>query len=176
MTEAGFISGDTGESSIVAASIFTLVNPTAGAQTLAAGWTTTADSYIGAISFTGTDTSTGIETGDTVTSTTGESITITSTTDGATVAVACRNSGEPTLDQTEIWKYAALDPGGGASYALGGTSVTHTLDFAGGSISAMVGIHIIAAAAGGDDEIRIFFPPQLDGMGPGGVQGGNRLH
>jgi hypothetical protein len=47
--------------------IFSLVNPTAGSNTLASSWTTTADIYMGAASFTGTDTTTGIKVADSVT-------------------------------------------------------------------------------------------------------------
>jgi hypothetical protein len=128
--------------------IFTLVSPASGSQALNLSWTNTCDCYVGAISFTGTDTTTGIEAGDTQQSTTGIAITVTSTTDGATVGAAERNSGEPTMTGTTIWKYAVLDPGGGSDYQIGGVSNVHTFTFAGGTEQAMVGVHIIAGAAG----------------------------
>jgi hypothetical protein len=137
-----------GSGAFISAAIFTLVSPTTGTQTLAGSWTTTADTYFGAASFTGTDTTDGID--ETHTTTTGTTaVTITSTTDGATVAVSGKNSSDPTVDQTTIWINSPLDPGGGATYAIGGTSNTHTFTFPSGDAQAIAGIHIIAAAAGG---------------------------
>src|SRR5262245_53754968 len=126
--------------------VYTLVSPASGAQTLHLEWTNAADCYMSAISFTGTDTVTGYNASDNQNSTT-TSVTITSTTDGATVAVSCKDSGDPTMNQTQIFVESPLAPGGGGSYALGGTSNEHTFTYAGGSEQINAGIHITSSGA-----------------------------
>lgn len=132
----------------VTAGIATIVNPAAGANTLALAWTNTGDCYMGAVSFTGTDTSTGVNVADNTTTTQTTAITVTSSADGATVAVFGVNGSTPTVDQTKLWAEAPLNPGGGASYALGGASNTHNFTGAGGSLQALAGVHVIAAPGG----------------------------
>jgi hypothetical protein len=132
----------------VRVSIFTLVNPASGANTLAGAWTNASDCYMSAVSFTGTDTATGVEVADNVTATQTTTITVTSTTDGATVAVFGVNGSTPTVNFTKIFAEAPLAPGGGASYTLGGTSSAHTFTGAGGTFQALAGVHVIAGAGG----------------------------
>lgn len=133
---------------------FTLVNPTSGAKTLSVTWTatgsTTADVYIGAVSFTGTDTSAGsgggIKAADNTTATATTTITVPSDVNGATVATFIVNGGTPTMNFTTFWADSALNPGGGGSYHLGGTSNAHTFTGAGGTVAdeTLSGIHVIA--------------------------------
>src|SRR2546428_1377515 len=70
----------------VTAALFTLVNPNAGAKTLTCSWTTATDAYMSCVSFTGTDTTTGINAPDTVTAVTAPTLTLTGASNGATVA------------------------------------------------------------------------------------------
>lgn len=128
--------------STVTSAIFYKINPAAGANTLTASWTNADDCYMSAVSFTGTDTSTGIKVADSTSNATA-SITITSSTDGATVANFANNNGTPTLNFNKIYAESPLNPGGGATYQLGGTSNTHT--FSGGTNQASVGVHVLAA-------------------------------
>jgi hypothetical protein len=128
--------------------MFTLVSPAAGANTLAISWTTTRDAYMSSVAFSGTDTTTGINTSDNNTATQATAITVTSDADGATVAVFAVNGSDPTVDQTEIFSTAPLDPGGAASYAIGGTSNTHNFTSGGGTRQALAGVHVIAASSG----------------------------
>ena len=144
MTEALTFQRVAGSNSRV--SIFTLVSPASGAQTLAISWTTTSDCYMGAVSFTGTDTTTGYDAANNATSTT-TTVTVTSTSDGATVAVWTTNGSTPTMNFTKIWDDAPFDPGGGSTYALGGSSNGHTFTGAGGSNETGAGINVIAGAA-----------------------------
>lgn len=143
MTEAVHISGGNQETSI-----FTLVNPASGNNTLAASWTTSVDCYMSCISFTGTDTSTGIEAGDSVASTTGTTVSIPSTSDGATVASWTGNGAAPTTNFTQIFAQGDLNPGSAASYTTGGSLNAHTFT-GGGTTRAWAGVHVIAGAGGG---------------------------
>lgn len=132
--------------------IFTLTNPATGNHNLVGSWTNAKDCYMSAVSFTGTDTTTGVATVDTVTGTGASqnvTVTITSTTDGATVAVAGINGDSPTVNFNKIWAEAPFNPGGGGSYQIGGTSNAHTITFTAGSEAAWAGVHVIAAAGGG---------------------------
>src|SRR6267142_3323532 len=108
-------------SSVIEVAIFTLVSPASGAKTLAGSWTTSADCYMSAASFSGTDLVTGIKVSDNITATNTTTITVTSTTDGATVACFGVDGGAPTVNFTKIYSEAPLGPGGGASFTLGGT-------------------------------------------------------
>ena len=128
-------------------SIFTLVSPASGNKTLAGAWTTASDCYMSCASFTGTDTTTGIQTADSTTASGTTTITVTSDANGATVAVFGVDGATPTVNFTKIFAEAPLNPGGGASYTLGGTSNGHTFTGAGGTIQSLAGVHVIAAAA-----------------------------
>lgn len=128
--------------------IFYLVNPATGNHTLAAAWTGSSDCYMGAQSFTGSDTITGIASGDSVTGngSGAASLAVASDANGATAAAYCANGSGPTTNFTQIYQNDPLNPCGGASYQLGGATNTHTFT-AGGSPSTQVacGIHIIAS-------------------------------
>lgn len=128
--------------------IFYLINPAAGANTLHAQWTNSNDMYMSAVSFTGTDTSTGINAAHNATATNTTTLTITSDTAGATVAVFAVDGAAPTVNFTKIFSEAPFNPGGGASYTLGGTSNGHTFTGGGGTVQALAGVHVIAAAGG----------------------------
>lgn len=121
--------------------------PATGAKTLTFNWTNACDAYMSAASFTGTHATTPIATGDNASGTSGTTVTVTSTTDGATVAIWGTNGADPTCNFNEIFSQAPLDPGAGASYQLGGTSNGHTFTGAGGTTPAWAGVHIVAAAA-----------------------------
>jgi hypothetical protein len=138
------------------ASIFVLPSPASGANTLAASWTGASDCYMSAASFTGTDTSTVVKVADNATQTglPSTSITVTSATGDATYATFVVNGATPTVNFTKVWAEAPLSPGGGGSYTLGGTSNAHTFTGAGGSSSALVGVHILAAAGGAPTPMR----------------------
>jgi hypothetical protein len=132
--------------------ILTLVDPEPGAQTLTLNWATAnSDCYMGACSFTGTDTVTGIATADTITATgtsTLTSIAVNTSSDGATVAVMGGNGGDPTMNYNTLWAYDNDNPGGGANYELGGSGTnTHTFTGAGANYVQIAGVHIIAAGA-----------------------------
>lgn len=139
------------EHSFTRSSIFILVNPATGNHTLAISWTTSCDVYVGAASFTGTDTSTGYNSADNATVTTDDpvTVTVTSTTDGATVAMENTNGNFPTMNFTQIFKDNPLSHGAGGSYTLGGTSNGHTFSGQGGNDTNSIGIHIIAGSGGG---------------------------
>lgn len=146
MTEALYVNHSGHGSS----AIWYLVSPASGAKTLAANWTTSADYYVGIVAFKGSDTSTPIVTADNTSGTTSvTTVTVTSTTDGATVAQWETDGSEPTINFNKIYGQADLNPGGGASYQLGGTSNAHTFTGAGGSFPAWCGVHIPAGAGGG---------------------------
>ena len=134
-------------------SIFTLVSPAAGNNTLAAAWTTAVDYYMSCVSFTGTDTTTGINATNTVTGTSGTTVTVTSTTDGVTVAIWTGNGSAPTTNFNLIFAQGDLNPGSAATYQLGGTSNGHTFT-GGGSTRSWGGINIIAGAGGGSPTVK----------------------
>lgn len=138
MTEVAHIAGANQETSI-----FVLVSPASGNNTLAAAWTTAVDCYMSCISFTGTDTTTGIEAADTVTATSGTTVTVTSTTDGVTIASWTGNGAAPTVNFNQIFSQGDLNPGSGASYQLGGTSNGHTFT-GGGATLANAGVHVLS--------------------------------
>lgn len=127
--------------------ILYLVNPASGAKTLTLNWTTLADCYMSAVSLTGVDTTTPIVIADTVGGTTGTTVAVTSDANGATIAVWGTNGSTPTVNFTKIFAEAPLNPGAGASYALGGTSNSHTFTGAGGVTPAWAGVHVQAGAA-----------------------------
>lgn len=150
MTEAKYQNGASG----TAAGIYYLANPATGNKTLAGSWTGSSDCYMGCVSFTGADTTTPIVGADTVGGNTGTTVTITSSTDGATVAVWGTNGSTPTVNFTKVWDEASLNPGGASSYTLGGTSNGHTFTGAGGTTPAWAGVHVQAGAGGGGTVIQ----------------------
>lgn len=123
--------------------IFFLTNPTSGNKTLHAAWTTSRASVLAAIAFTGTDTTTCVKVADEVqsgaTSTTA-SVTITSNTNGATVAGCDLNSGATGNTQTQFFSNTASNDVYG-SYALGGTSNVHSWTLTSGAWNC-VGVHV----------------------------------
>lgn len=150
MTEQAIITAS-GGTARETSSLSVLVSPNSGLKTLVWAWTNTQDFYGSAVSFTGADTTTGVNATNNATQTgsPATAITVTSSSDGATVAVFTVNGGDPTVDKTEIFSQAPLDPGGGMSYALGGASNTHNFTGAGGTLSALAGVNVIAGAGGG---------------------------
>lgn len=155
------------------AGVYTLVSPASGAQTLALSWTNTADCYACATSFTGTDTTTGYNAANNASDTgTNISLTVTSTSDGATLCVFGCNGGDPVITGTptpnEIWSIAPLDPGGGAAYTLGGTSNSTTFTEGSSTRRVLAGINIIAGASGGAVAEFVMMPGDLSGIGSPG--------
>lgn len=135
----------TGGTKAVTAYIFTLVNPASGAKTLSTTWTVSQDAYMSAISFTGTDTTTCVNVGDNVTATQpSTTLTVASDANGASVAIFIGNGATPTMNFTTIWGNDNLNPGGGGTYNLGGTSNGHTFTGGGGDSKALAGVHVIA--------------------------------
>lgn len=131
--------------------ILVRANPTAGGNTLALSWTTAADCYLSAVSFTGSSVTPGFESTDTQTGTAGTTVTVPCAADDATVAVWGTNGSSPATNFTQIFSVSNLNPGAGASYALGSTSNAHTFTGAGGSQPAWVGAHVVAGAGPGVD-------------------------
>jgi hypothetical protein len=136
--------------STMSCGIYTLIAPDTGSQTLAVSWTNTGNSnqdvYMGAVCFDNVQqSSNGINAAHTVQNEDDDSVTITSDTNGATVAICSTDSGNPTMNQTKIFDNIPFSQNAGASYALGGTSNTHS--FTGGTPSqwANAGIHIVSA-------------------------------
>lgn len=150
----------------VTSAILILPLPASGAKTLALTWTTAADCYMSAVSLTGTDTSTVTNASDNVTASATTSITVTSDTSGATVAVFGVDGGTPTVNFTKIFAEAPLNPGGGANFTLGGTSNVHTFTGGGGTIQTLSGVHVIAGGGGGGRTFRV--PTGLDGISSSG--------
>lgn len=145
-------------SDAVTVAIFSLVNPAAGAKTLQVTWANSMDCYMSAVSFTGTDTVTGIQSTDNTTATRTTSITVPSSADGATVAVFGVNGAAPTVNFNKIFSEAPLSPGGGASYQLAGASNAHTFTGAGGTAQALAGVHVIAATAVTSTQAPLLLP------------------
>lgn len=154
MSEAAFVSGTSG-SRTESVGIYVLVNPATGAQTLAASWTGSLDCYCSAICFDGADQTTGIDAGNTATASSGLTLNVTGTSDGATVASHIRDGSEPAgagTGNTLFWDFDSFNPGGGGGYRIG-LAGTNTFDFNSGSNTgaarATAGVHVIAAAGGG---------------------------
>lgn len=159
-----------GGGAMAAVYLFTLVNPATGNRTLAGAWTTAQDCYMSCISFTGTDTVTGVAVADNTTTSQVTTITVPSTVDGATVAVFAVDGSTPTVNFTKIWAEAPNNPGGGASYTLGGTSNAHTFTGGGGTRQALAGVHVIAASGGGSS---VTYPELERGTNRGSNRGRN---
>jgi len=155
--QANVTSSDAPANNRAAAAILVLVNPASGNKTLAGSWTGTLDAYVSCVSFTGTDTTTGVNATNNTTATQATAIVVPTTSDGATVACFGVDGSDPTVDQTEMFSTAPNDPGGGASYALGGaTSNTHNFTGAGGDRQALAGVNVIAAGGGGATPKNVF--------------------
>jgi hypothetical protein len=56
------------------------------------------------------------------------------------------NGNAPTMNQTKMFAEEPYSPGGGASYAIGGTSNIHEFTNTAGTTRVMAGVHIIGAA------------------------------
>lgn len=150
--------------------IFSLVSPDTGNHTLQATWSDAQDAYMSCVSFTGTDTNTGVEPADNTTATQTDTIGVPTEANGATVACFGVDGADPTVNQTEIFSTAPNAPGGGASYAIGGsTSNSHTFTGAGGSRQALAGVHVIAAPAGAPEGPGIIVGSQTSFVGEGAI-------
>jgi hypothetical protein len=136
-------------SNTVRTAIFYLVNPTSGNKTLSASWTTSSATYMSAISFTGTDTTTGIKTSDSTTASDVASITVTSDASGGSVAAYTNDTAQTgTPNFNVIFSATDLAHNGYGNYQLGGTSNVHT--FAGATPhTALAGVHVIPPSGGG---------------------------
>lgn len=148
--------GPTAVEGQVTAAVFYLISPAAGANTLAVSWTGGGqDLYCGAVSFTGTDTSTGINAADNQSAHgltgTSSNVTVTTANGDATVGCSVADANEPTVAFTKFYGAQNLNPGGGGDYKLSTSgSDAHTYSYSGGSVFAGVGIHILAGAGGGN--------------------------
>ena len=127
---------------------YRLIAPTTGNKTLRASWTTSAAGTLAAVNFSGADQTTCDNNADDQTLLEGgttSSVTITSTTDGATVAAVGQfNSSVSSTTQTTVWTTTLT----GGSYALGGTSNNHSFTLAGSATKIVAGIHILAVSTG----------------------------
>jgi hypothetical protein len=122
---------------------FSKATPATGAKTLAAAWTTAQDCYLSAASFTGAQ----IDVTGTTSNTQATSLSINTTSDGATIACFAVNGSTPTVSQTKIWAEAPNNPGGGGSYAIGGSGTNaHGFTGAGGTRQVITGLKITATA------------------------------
>lgn len=143
--------------------IYRLVNPTTGNKTLRATWTGNADVILGAIAFSVAASITSADTLTQTTLTASPSVgPITSATDDATVALLMSGQTINTNNQTLIFNTVGGGINGGATYALGGSSNTHSWTLASVTNDAVIGVHVKAAAAAGGD-------PNL--VGDGGLGG-----
>lgn len=122
--------------------LFTLNNPAAGNFSLACNWTNTADCYMSASSWTGSN---GINATNTVQAS-GSTATITSATGNVTLAVMSGNGGAPTTNFNQLFVNAPFAPGGGASYQAGSASNAHTFTGTGATITCVCGIDIVASS------------------------------
>jgi hypothetical protein len=96
---------DTLSGATIRQQMFIRINPTSGNKTLHAAWTTSSDAVLGAIAFSGTDT-TGYNSADNQTANAGaanQSLTITSTTDGATLAALSDNNAPTNNQGTSVY-------------------------------------------------------------------------
>jgi hypothetical protein len=73
------------------------------------------------------------------------SIDVNTASDGATVANFAVDGSIPTVNQTKIWAEAPNNPGGGGSYAIGGSGTnSHTFTGAGGTRQSIAGVFLAA--------------------------------
>lgn len=145
MTSAGSIQNT------VRDQMFYLVNPTSGNKTLRATWTTSRIAVLGAIAFTGTDTTTCINTANTATNiatSAAPTVTVTSTAAGGTVAMCGTTTADPTGTTTFTQIYLRNGTNRGvASYGLGGTSNAHNFTASASIAWACMGVNVIAAVS-----------------------------
>ena len=140
--------------------MFVLTNPATGTKALAAAWTNAGDCYMSCVSFTGTDTSTGVKVADNTTATRTQTLAVNTESTGATVVAFTGDSAPPTVNQTQIWSAAPLGPSGGASYALGGSGTnSHTFTGGGDVTEALVGVHVIIPAGASSSAPPSPMPP-----------------
>jgi hypothetical protein len=138
--------------------IFSLVAPTTGNLTLAASWTGSVAGEIGAVAFADVDQADCViaddDAWDSQTSTT-PSLAVTSGTDDATLAATTNASAtiDSTDTQTEVYREIFTGGRAAVSYALGGTSNTHTWTIASGNWWHVIGVHIKADDGGGGSSI-----------------------
>ena len=138
---SGLTISSTSGSQTSTSSIWSKESPSTGAKTLASSWTTAQDVYMSCITFTGSQ---RYVSGD-ASNTQSASIAINTTSDGATVANFAIDGNTPTVSQTKIWAEAPNNPGGGGSYAIGGSSTTtHTFTSSAGSWRSLVGVQLTA--------------------------------
>lgn len=168
-------SGTGGAGNQAAAALFELDNPDPGALVLAGAWSGgTQDCYMSAISLKPDTGSAAIIVvgADTLSNIDVTSLTVTSDPNGATVVFFGVDGSTPTVNFTKIFAEAPNSPGGGANYALGGTSNTHTFTGAGGTLQALVGAHF-ALDIGAPPAVAVTFPsyrqPVPMRRGPGGL-------
>jgi hypothetical protein len=135
--------------------MFVLVNPATGTQTFTANWTTSSSAVLGLVTFSGVDQTTPYISADTATNTgTGAtaSVSVTSSANGATVAASGFNSATASVtatNQTTLWTNNATTTPTGASYALGGSSNSHTFTVDRSVSWPAMGIHVNEVGGGG---------------------------
>lgn len=123
---------------------FSKATPATGVNTGAAAWTNANDTYMSFLSLTGA----AIDVAGTTSNTQATALAINTTSDGATIACFAVNGSAPTVDQTKIWAEAPNNPGGGGSYAIGGSGTnTHNFTGAGGTRQVITGLKITATGA-----------------------------
>lgn len=123
---------------------FSKASPATGTNTQAAAWTNANDAYMSCASFTGAS----IDVTGTTSNTQATALAINTTSDGATIACFAVNGSAPTVDQTKIWAEAPNAPGGGGTYAIGGSGTnTHNFTGAGGTRQVITGLKITATGA-----------------------------
>lgn len=156
---AGPIASNDAGGRFVVSAIFWLDNPASGAKTLQATWTNSLDAYMSAVSFTGSATSNSVKTADNITAIQTTTLTVTSSTDGATVANFSVDGAAPTVNFTKIWADDPLNPGGGGNYTLGGTSNAHTFTGSGGTVQCIAGVHVVAPSGPAVVDHGEYLPP-----------------
>jgi hypothetical protein len=135
---------------------FLLVAPTAGTSlTISASWTNADSPIMGLVSFTGTDQVTCRKAADDSSagpSTSPYSLAVTSAVGDATVAFIMNpGAGLVTTSQTELYNLSGL---AAASYALGGSSNTHSWTGS-NTFTILDGFHILAAATSSNKAVVI---------------------
>ena len=136
--------------------LYRLIAPASGTLTLTATWTTAHEATLGAADFSGVDQTTPIVVADNQspigTSTTALA-TIPSASSDATVAFDGEIQIQSADTQTRIWMDNVQVIGTAGSYALGGTSNAHQWTITPSAEWAVLGVHLQAAAGGGDGSI-----------------------
>lgn len=156
---AGPIASNTVGDRVGLSAIFWLDNPASGAKTLQATWSNSLDAYMSAVSFTGTATTNSVKAADNITATQTTTLTVTSSTDGATVVNFAVDGAAPTVNFTKIWADDPFSPGGGGNYTLGGTSNAHTFTGSGGTLQCIAGVHVVAPSGAAVVDHGEYLPP-----------------